>query len=174
MEKLKIEDGVMDTSKEFIKNTIKGLNIFTVFQVIWLIEIYYLGLNSLLNNETIKQAFQITKLPVLAEQYNNVILGYFNEWNNFVLILSAGVFICGFVFSVIKTIPWLSDYNIIYMYCSQGGYIGGWLFLIYLSYIAYLKLGILYLLIPIIIAIITAMINKIRDKLEVIIYHKQS
>lgn len=168
MEKLKIEDGVMDTGKELVKNTLKGLNIFTVFQVAWLIEIYYLGLNSLLNNEIIRQAFPIMKLPVLAEQYNNMILGYFKEWNNFVMLLSVGVFICGFAFSLIKAIPGISDYNIIYMYSSQGGYIGGWLFLIYLSYIAYLNLGVFCLLIPAIMTAINDIIEKIKNKLNML------
>ncbi|MBY6836266.1 hypothetical protein [Clostridium botulinum] len=166
---MKIEDDVMDTGKEFVKNTIKGLNIFTVFHVVWLIEIYYLGLNSLLNNETIKQAFEIVKLPVLVERYNNLILGYFKEWNYFIFLLSAGLFICGFAFSFIKTIPGLSYYNIIYRYCSQGGYISGWLFLIYLSYIAYLNLGTLCLLIPMLIAIFNEVVKKIRNKLNAII-----
>ncbi|MFW2490930.1 hypothetical protein ACN077_20545 [Clostridium chromiireducens] len=55
MENSKIEDGVIDNGKEMIKDKVKGLNIFTVFHVAWLIEIYYLGLNSLLNNGVIKE-----------------------------------------------------------------------------------------------------------------------
>lgn len=168
MEKLKIEDGVMDTGKEVVKNTLKGLNIFTIFHVVWLIEIYYLGLNSLLNNGVIKKELQIIDLPVLAEQYNNIILRYFKEWNSFIFLLAVGLLICGFAFSLIKIIPGISDYIIIYRYCSIGGYISGWLFLIYFSYIAYLNLGVFCLLIPAIMAGINGIIEKIKDKLNVL------
>lgn len=143
-------------------NILKKLNMFTVFQVGWLIEIYYLGLNALLNSEVAKEMFPDFELPYIAEKYNSLILDYFSKWENFIFVLAIGMFVCGFTFCILKAIPGISNYNIINMYSEYGGYAGAWLMLIYASYWLYSKLGALSLFVPMVIYLIIEGLKKLK------------
>lgn len=70
MEDQKNDNKNAENSNELLKGKIKGLNLFTVLHAFWILEIYYLGLNSLWN---IVQKFNIKiQMPVLAEKWNSI------------------------------------------------------------------------------------------------------
>lgn len=101
-------------------SVVKKLNPFIVLQVLWIIEIYYLGLNAIMNSQILKEIIPGFKLPSLVQQYNCLILNWFNEWEEFVLFLAIGMLICGFMFAIIRGIPSMSQYKIINSYCVYG------------------------------------------------------
>ena len=139
-------------------DVIKQLEIFTVFQVAWLIEIYYLAINILFNYYTSKN--NILKLPYIIKRYNNIILSYFKEYYLFIGALAIGLILCGCIFTSIKYIRVLYKCKYIKIYCYYGIYYGIWLLLIWITYALYLISNFTILILPII-ALVENVLRKI-------------
>ena len=122
-------------------------NIFTIFQILWIIEINYLGLNAIMNFVNKRNIFNII-LPNEIEKYNNIILNIFNKYSQFIFCLSIGLMLCGACFTFIKRINIIKDYKNVIMYIDFGWEIGIWLLFIYITYYIYYNLGIIRLFIP--------------------------
>lgn len=121
---------------------IKKLNLFKIVQTIFVIELYYLGVNSLLNLPMVKSIL----VPVEIYKYNNIILGYFKEWNGIIGLIAVGLIIYGFAVIFLNFTPILKKYEIIQVYGDSGIFIGGWLILICITYKAYLYLNVWFIL----------------------------
>ncbi|KNZ68289.1 hypothetical protein Tfer_3156 [Thermincola ferriacetica] len=125
--------------KKLIKSLIKSvkmLNLFTVPQAIWLIELYYLMLNSfLLFLKSISGLDNIiSHFPKQIFHFNSLILGYFQDWSSFVFFLSVGLFLSGIIISMVTTFPYISNYKMVIIYSGYGVTASIWLFLIWLTY----------------------------------------
>lgn len=129
---------------EYCGKMIEKFNVFKTVQLVFILELYYLGMNSLLNiaiNEGIA-----VNIPSVVTRYNNLVLNYFKEWNGFVLLLSIGLIICGVFLNFLNITPIIKHYMIIIQYSSSGIFIGLWLLFIYFTYIAYLYLDYFFIL----------------------------
>ncbi|WP_373205842.1 hypothetical protein [Clostridium tertium] len=167
MESERSSDYIEKNTKSIVGEGIKKLNLFTILQVALLFELYYLGANSILkfindnNNGKI-----VVKIPPEIEQYNTLILGYFEKWNSFVLFLIISMFICGISFIFLTKIPKIKNYNIISVYSGYGLYASGWLIIIYITYILYNNIGIFFLITPIVLGIFFIFIDDIKIKIK--------
>lgn len=136
-----IEELGTKKTKSFFNKQIKNINLFTVFQVIWVIEVYYLMINSLLNLMRFLQTSTLynilNEIPDKALEYNNLIIQYFDEWSFFAILLGIACFISGGIIGGIKYLPKIGDYTIIKVYADYGLYSGGWLLLIGSTYLLY-------------------------------------
>lgn len=123
---------------EYCGKIIEKFNVFKTVQLVFILELYYLGMNSLFNVAINKGI--VVKIPSIVIKYNNLVLNYFKEWNGFVLLLSIGLIICGVFFCFLNIIPIIKNYIIIIQYSSSGIFIGLWLLFICFTYMAYLYL----------------------------------
>lgn len=121
---------------------IKKLNLFKIVQVIFVIELYYLAFNSLLNLLIKINIF----IPVEICKYNTMILDYFQKYKGFVGLLAFGLFIYGLTFKLLNFTPILKNYEVILIYGDSGIFIGLWLILIYITYKAYLFLNVWFII----------------------------
>lgn len=159
-----------DAASKFLKKAIGFFNVFTVLQVSWMIELYYLGLNSVIHffeflinhNAT---GFNIPISPLIIE-YNTIVLKYFSDYSMTVIIICIALFVCAFSFSFVKYIPILSDYNLLLQYVDYGFYCSGWLFLIWFTYKLFCINFAIYLLAPPIISLLAWASKKGIAKLE--------
>ena len=167
-----IEETVNNCMKKYFKNGTKKLNLYTILQVMWMIELYYLGTNAiyefLVENPKINKDFNIATiyLPKEIETYNNLIKEYFSSWSSFVIFFAIAMIICGICFAFIRLIPVLGDYRLIYSYSSYGIVVGGWLILIYCTYYLYLNIGILFMTLPIFISMGVIAIENLKKYLK--------
>ena len=167
-----IEAAVNSSMKKYFKNGAKKLNLYTMLQVMWILELYYLGANEiyefLVENPQIIKGFNIDTicLPKEIAIYNNLIKEYFSSWSSFVIFFAIAMIICGVCFTFIRLIPVLRDYRLIYVYSSYGAVVGTWLILIYFTYYLYLKIGIIFMIIPIFISMGLIAIEKLKKYLK--------
>jgi len=122
--------------KKYLKDILNKLDIYAIFQIFWLLEVYYLMANSMVNIIAIMQKDNsiISSIPETVVIYNNLILKYFEEWSRFISYLALILFISGFILSFVRIIPIISNYNLVRMNCEWGIYSGLWLILIYCTY----------------------------------------
>lgn len=114
----------------------KKFNIFKIVQFIWLLELYFLGLNAIKNfvmSFNIKFNFGGT----IILKYNSVALNYFKEYASIVGFISISLIIVGGLNATIKEVNILKDYKFMVNYCDIGIYLGGWLLMIYATYKVY-------------------------------------
>lgn len=162
-----MSDGLVDENLNKISEEIlKKLNLYTILQVIWLIEMYYLGINSIYGILVKSNTAYQFKIPSLILKYNELVLKYFNEFSDFILFLSVALLICGFSIIFIRFIPKLSDYNLLYQYSGYGFTAGIWLLLIYATYKLYASISIFFLVTPILVLGITELFKRIDKKLR--------
>lgn len=145
---------------------LKKLNLFTAFHAIWLIEMYYLGINALFNGAIRLDQDVSKKVPAIVLKYNDVILSYFIEYSEFVGLVAVAAFMCGISIAFIKFLPMFNKYKLIDMYSDYGIYCGLWLAIIYGTYRLYLGLGIGFLASPIIVFIAIEIIKKMNEYIE--------
>ena len=75
-----IENGITNSMEKYLKSGAKKLNLYTILQVMWILELYYLGANAiyefLVVNPQIKEQFNFytVELPKEIEMYNNIIM----------------------------------------------------------------------------------------------------
>lgn|GEM_PF-6777534 len=158
--------------KKYLKDMLNKPDIYAIFQVFWLLEVYYLMANSIVNIISIMQKNNsiISSIPKIVVMYNNLILKYFEEWSNFISYLALILFLSGFILSFIRIIPIISNYNLIRMNCEWGIYSGLWLILIYYTYEVFSKSYFMFCIaIPIlavVVEFVTLLKVKLRDKFK--------
>lgn len=142
-------------------NLLNKLNLFTALHALWLLELYYLGANAIYNSIIAEDQSYIKKMPEIVLKYNDVILAYFNEYNEFIKMVACTVFICGFSYAFITLLPVFKNIKIIKTYASYGVICAFWLITIHATYNLYLWLGVGVLLAPIIVFITVEIVKKI-------------
>lgn len=152
----------------------KKLNLYTILQVAWLIELYYLGINSIYNLARKYNIIPERKIPSLALEYNKIILGYFNDWSYFIIFIAITISICGLSILFVRFIPKISEYNLLYWYSSYGVTLGGWLILIFFTYKLYLYTNISFMLTPILafmlLEVCKFLLKIVKEKLNIDIF----
>lgn len=133
-----------------VKSIIEKLNLFTLLQVIWLIEIYYLGINVSINILGGLKVFDF-KIPAQVIYYNEKILGYLDNYKSLVSVLVVAFFMCGVAGVFVRRIEILSKNKLINIYADFGVYCGIWLAIIWATYSAYEVTGYYFLTLPAII-----------------------
>lgn len=167
-----IENGITNSMEKYLKSGAKKLNLYTILQVMWILELYYLGANAiyefLVVNPQIKEQFNFytVELPKEIEMYNNIIKEYFSSWSSFIIFFAVAMIICGVFFTFIRLIPRLGDYRLIYRYSSYGMVAGWWLILIYLTYYLYLNIGIFFMTLPMVISMGIMVIDRFKKYLK--------
>lgn len=131
-----VADGVKNGIKGYVTERIKLLNPFTLPQLIWMVELYYLMLNSLLliiekepNIKTIISGF-----PKEFFMYNKLINQYLLEWSTPVAFLGVGLLFSGIIISMVNKFPYVSDFKIVNTYSNYGVSACVWMILIWLTY----------------------------------------
>lgn len=147
-------------------NLIKKLNLFTALQALWLLEIYYLGINSIFSFVLSSDQDFIKQIPEIVLEYNKAILTYFEDYSELIMFISIAVFTCGIAYAFISILPIFGKYILINTYSGYGISCGGWLFTIYGTYELYLRLGIGVLLTPVIVFMILEAIKRIMKYAE--------
>jgi len=132
--------------KDVIQKVIGKFNAHTVLHFFWIVELYYLGINILL------QLFQSSMLksviPKAVDEINIYILNFFSEYSEFVFSLGVIMFLCGLAFEFIRHIPVFRKYKLILHYMDYGLHGGLWLMLIGFTYFISAKFAYLYFLWP--------------------------
>lgn len=147
-------------------NLLQKLNLFTIFHAVWLIEMYYLGVNTLFNYAIYLDPGVPKKIPIIVLKYNEVILAYFTEYYEFVYLVALGVFICGICIAIVKVLPVFGKYRLIKMYSDYGVYSGLWLFIIFVTYKMYIAFKIGFLFSPMLVFIFVELLKKFNNYLE--------
>lgn len=139
-----------------VSNLKKTINAFSVFQFLWLVEIYFLGLSNVINYFRNRATFLKSKelrdciasgiTPIMIE-YNDIILNYFTAYAKSAFLLGIYLLIAGCFFSCLKY-SLLEKYLHIFRYCDYGIYAGQWLILIYASYWLSQRLGLWFIIVP--------------------------
>lgn len=164
-------------AKELINSftdSLKKLNLYTVLQAAFIIELYYLLFNSLsshLSEFFYSEGLDLySRLPEAVLIQNEFILSTLNIWMPFVLLMAINFFIAGICVSLINLIPELFKYELIRKYSSYGIYASVWLGLIWLTFYMFEKTGkffiIFFLAIFLIGAIVKKAIGKLISRLE--------
>ncbi|WP_102707336.1 hypothetical protein [Terribacillus saccharophilus] len=128
----------MDFSNELLTRARK-LNLYVLPQYVWLILLYYLMINSLYNlfASTLES---YPKIPQEVLIFNNVLMGYIEEWSPFLWFLSISLIISGILIAFIRYLPVLSSYNFSYR-GDIGIYLGSWILLISITIYLYENFG---------------------------------
>lgn len=143
---------MLEKTKEFAAATLGKLNEYTFLQVLWMIEIYYLGVNSIFRLFSLSEDIA---LPDKIMEYNNRILQTFDEYYGFVLYLAVALILCGCCFVFIKGIDIISKYELIYRYSVYGATLGAWLLLMYYSYFLFKYIWYAYIFAPLLACILS-------------------
>lgn len=151
-----IEKSVQEKSLGFVKK----FNLFNIWPATWMLLMYYLGVNSMLELVLNNINGLSDLIPLNAIQYNNLIMSYLNEYAFFAFLIASGLFICGVLYAIIRNIPIISDYNIIMRYAHYGLTSGLWLFGICMTYAIYHEYGILVLIAPALIYFLIWIVKK--------------
>lgn len=130
-----------------VQNVLKGLNLYTIWFAIWLIEAYYLTINVFYDLFINEFKFNIN-MPNKIVHYNEELLKYLSDYSSALLLLAFIVFCSGFLLAPIKFLPKLGDYKLIYRFADYGMSCGFWLIMICFTYIAYESLNVLFLFLP--------------------------
>jgi len=138
--KQNIKEAVKDGIDDYFSNKGWRFNLFTIPQVVWLIQIHFFMLNSMLfyfnamygENEDIVDQF-----PEEVTIYNEMIHHYLEEWIPFIGFLSVCLLVSGLLISVLSILPFVSKYGIIQTYAGYGFNSFLWFFLIYITYRIY-------------------------------------
>lgn len=144
----------IDVIKKYILGELSKNNVFIVFQALFLIELYWLGLNCLIGDLDLG----------LISYYNNKLLKFFNDNFGLIIIIGGALVICGLAFTFIKLGKFLKWYKLFDLYCDVGISIGGWSIAIGSAYYIYLKCSFAILILPIIIWALEKLFDLIKEK----------
>lgn len=146
----------------------KGVNVYHLLHYVWLIEIYYLILNSLsifiIQVPEIKELADI--IPPIINKYNGIIMNSLQSWSPFILLLSVGLFVASFFVSMSKHILFTKNSGVIFYHADAGLFFSKWLFIIALTYYVYTWTGKFLPLIMIILVLLTQGLKKFLSILE--------
>ena len=164
-----MKEGIKTTLKE----AVKALNAYTVFQFAWLIELYYLGVNILFAKRVLVQEIisgfgaedgSLFPVPEAVTKWNDLILNSLNTYMPTLLLLAVSLFLLGLLFSLFQ-LSFLEKYNNIFNYSGFGLYAGEWLFIIWFTYSAYSDAPLLFLLLAPASACLHVLVDKIKSHL---------
>lgn len=146
---------------EIVVDKIKGLNIFIVFQLAWIVEIYYLMINALYKfMEVIFGSATINnKVPQQVADYNTLIMKYLEEYWIFVTYLGIALIVSGGIISTVKMMPKFKNYRTILVYSGFGIYSGGWMINMGIIYYLYNLSSVFFPIILVLIVMITILLN---------------
>lgn len=152
---------VLNSIKEgMVKMMSKNFNIFKIVQFIWIVELYFLGLNAVKDvvlNFNIK--YNLGEKIIL--NYDRLVFNYFREYNTILIFIAGSLIIVGFFNMCIREINILRDYRFIVDYCDIGMYLGGWLMLICFTYLIYMWFNWMFIFLFFVIYLFKSIITKI-------------
>ncbi|MBQ8627640.1 MAG: hypothetical protein IJ419_15980 [Agathobacter sp.] len=154
-----------DVLKTCAKSVFEKMNLFVIFQVVWIIEFHILAVFSV-NDWFDGITGEQVKVPAIIGEYSQKIANWMDTYNIFVFFMGIVLIIIGISGAFLKTIPVLNRYKIICTYSDFGFYAGGWFLLIHFTYSIYLCMGRWFLLAPIIAYILYSRIRKLNEWLE--------
>lgn len=167
------EKDILKALDSFFSDKLKKLNLYILPQFIWLIELYYLLLNSLIqivDKTKFYAEFNLKPIshyiPEVVAEKNLLIMKYLNEWNTFIFLFSFGMLICGILLTLLRGISVVKNYNIIFRHSSYGMDVFLWIFLIAVTFWFYEKLNYWFPFIIIIPYLWTKIWEKIKESLE--------
>lgn len=116
-----------DTNDEMIKKNIhsfgdkllESLNFFTIWQAVFLIEMYYLSINSIYNVVS-GSAENSLEIPVSIIEYNQIILKYLANYEGIISYMAFNMFVCGVCMHFLKHIPKIRGYRLVITYSDYG------------------------------------------------------
>lgn len=157
-----------------VNDRVKKLNLYELPQYAWLVLLYYLMLNALLNfsqTEYCKIIFDIkldfiSSFPSTVVQLNETIKEKIAIWMPFIRFLWIGFFISGLLLTIVRRLPIVRNYGVIQWHADYGLFIFPWLALSDLTYYLYMHLGSLFILIPPLFYLCADFLERVRKKLE--------
>lgn len=153
-----------NVSNEVVNNVIGKLNVYTILQFFWIVEMYYLGSNAIFRVLTF---FHIKLgIPILIKMKNDVIMQYIEEYISFSLYFGLTMFICGALYWSLIKINIIAKYKLISQYSDYGISLGGWLIFMYITYFIYKEWCVILLLMPIVIAMIIKGFRRLNEYLD--------
>lgn len=134
-------------------------------QILWILEIYYFIANSCYGKLSIilGQSGINSTIPDNVNFYNNMILRWFENYHNIILVLALLIIWGAMCLSLLCYI--FSDYSVIRTFVTLGIYFSQWLFFMYFTYILYKYLGSYFCLSGFFLLGIKIIIEKIKCKL---------
>lgn len=151
---------VSDLKEKMIEHVFKK-NIFVLLQIIWIIEFYVFGILAI--ESATKNIFDFGQKYEIIENICCSIVDKINQYQEYILYLAVVIFIVGLIGTFFNFLPIFSNYRAIIMYCDAGISVGGWLFLIYITYKIYSMCKLMVLFAPLIVYGITYIVKEKRE-----------
>lgn len=146
-----------------IANQLKKLNFYTFPQYLWLVLIYYLMINCIVNFSFSAEIVKSTDIPKQILVYNDKIMLVIEHWVPFVELLSGAVFISGMLIAFVRYLPFFESQRVA-RDAAYGFYVGIWLFIFVYTYKLYSYLGDFFPFSVIIIFILIELWNKLKTR----------
>lgn len=139
---LMIKKALKDVLAEHFNEGKKEFTVFTIPQVVWIIELYYLFINCIYNyaqTAYVRSEFGdfVSGISKEVIQANEYIMDLFVTWMPFVNFATFSLFVSGVLISLVSIIPYVRRYSIIRLYSSYGVHTFFWFGLISLTYNLY-------------------------------------
>jgi hypothetical protein len=156
---------VSSHGRKFLEERLKLLNPYILPQMIWLVELYYLLLNSIYNLglKLLPEVIPTLHIPKEITKYNTLILNYFDDWHNFSILLGVGFLLAGFIMWFVTHLPIVGDYRKIFSNATYGLHVFHWFLLIGITYKLYIILKLFFPLVPVICLILSQLIISLID-----------
>lgn len=129
----------MDVLTQETLKKIFSISFYTLPQYIWILLLYYIMLNSL--SDLFISEILSDYIPKHVKELNQVALDFLEQYQWFVLFLSLGLFISGFFITILKIIPYLNNFQSMFIAGKQGIDYGFWLFLMWATIYFYNSVG---------------------------------
>jgi hypothetical protein len=137
--------------KGFIKEVAKGVNAYTGLQFLWIIELYYLGINVFIGYKDCISSMLKTFLgceitfpiPEQIQYYNSALLKILSLYSKTFAALGIVLIVLGLSFRFFSY-SFLEDYKNV-RHTSYGLYAGEWFLIIYGTYIVFHNFLIIYI-----------------------------
>jgi len=148
-----------------IKEIIKKMNLFVIFQAIWLLEFYILAAfaGTSLFEKISKNKVQI---PDIITEYGNLFLDFMVDYNSYIGMCGIILLAIGISGTFFKEISFLGRYKLIHNYCDFGLYASGWCLIIFFTYRLYRLLNIFFLFAPFLLWLLFLLLKKVKPFLE--------
>lgn len=159
---------LIDLGNKITEEKTKGINLYHLLHYVWLIELYFLMLNSLsLFITPFLEQNEITELiPSIIHKYNADTITLLQLWSPFILFMGVGMFVSSIFVSMSKYIPFTKNSGVVLSHADAGIFFSKWLLIIALTYYVYTWTGEFLPLVMILLVLLTQAFNKIRELLE--------
>lgn len=157
--------GVFTVLTDYIKNTFSKLNQYTILQLLWVIVIYYLVLNSLLGfvSSIDNITFNIAGVKKIME-YNQSILTFIQKYEIIWIGLTISLFLASIIVILVShTI--FENYMFIGSCSIYGGKLSVWSLLIYATYKLYIFTGAYYVIVLFAISVVVYWVKEKKSNL---------